>query len=128
MIFRGALLLYILGPDTFLCVHAHFNSNSTLLLPIEFISNHLKSQQICERKIDVTLTLRYAPSTGAEFGVSVLPALGAQHLLERGLGPEFVHELLHLQLSCRVRSDDYAEAFQRRNSRISIRIECNLCG
>ena len=28
------------------------------MLPITFISNHLKSQQICERKIDVTKTLR----------------------------------------------------------------------
>ena len=40
------------------------------LLPISFISNHLKSQQICERKIDVIATLGHDPSTGAEFGVS----------------------------------------------------------
>ena len=34
------------------------------------ISKHLKFQQIDERKIDVTATLRHAPSKGAQFGVS----------------------------------------------------------
>ena len=43
---------------------------TTSLLPIAFISNHLKSQQIGERKIDVNATKRHAPSTGAQFGVS----------------------------------------------------------
>ena len=45
--------------------------NETIfLLSISFISNHFKSQQRWERKIDVTETQRQAPSTGAEFGVS----------------------------------------------------------
>ena len=40
------------------------------MLPISFISDHLKYKKLGKSKINVTATLRHAPSTLAEFRVS----------------------------------------------------------
>ena len=63
------------------------HNETTFLLSISFSSNPLKSQRICERKIDVTATVWHTQSTGAEFGVS---AHSAQFL--EWSSPKFVQQ------------------------------------
>ena len=73
------------------------HNETTFLLSISSISNHLKSQQMGESKIDVTATLRHAPSTRAEFLVSVSTTL----IISLPPGPKFIKALpLEFYIAC----------------------------